>query len=913
MTGGGRRLSYRPDGDRAAEKQHNPGSWDHVLGALVYRRKIRPRGVASIAAALLFLLLSAGEQAPAADGAAPPRTAVEQFHADILPMLEKHCYECHGDGYDKGKVAFDSLDTDEKILNPELWLRVLNNTRAGLMPAERNPPLSPAEQGRLEQWIKQSVFRLDARNPDPGRVTLRRLNRVEYRNTVRDLLGVDFNTEEEFPPDDTGFGFDNIGDALTMSPMLMEKYVAAAQAIVAKAVPLAPTEPAQARLPGSSFTAGDAAANAGQAKNDARRLVYYDAASVANAITVPHGGRYRVVLELDVDGSFEFDPARTRAVFEVDGAAALSRDFGWFHERAFTFETTHQWTAGEHRFSFEVTPLNSVERKKDALTLVLRNVTVIGPLEKDKWVPTRNYDRFFPRAIPDGRAARREYARETLAQFATRAYRRPLEPGTADRLAAFAESIYRQRGKSFEQGIAHAMAGVLASPHFLFRHEGPAAATPIATAASTPARPHAEGPPAYAYIDEYSLASRLSYFLWSTMPDEELIALAGRGELRQNLAAQVERMLADPRAESLAQNFTGQWLQVRDVPGIAINAREILVRDAGAEKTLHELRAAWRRSDEATAKMLAKQVDTIVETQGNGITELDGKLRASMRRETEMYFAHVVREDRPVTDFLDSNYTFLNDELAKLYGIPGVSGPEMRLVTLPAGSPRGGVLTQGASLVVTSNPDRTSPVKRGLFVLANFLGTPPPPPPPNIPALEASETSRDGQESTLRDSLLKHRENPSCASCHNRMDPIGLAFENFNALGMWRDTERLQPILAPGELITGEKFDGVAQLKRILATEHREDFYRTLTDKLLTYAMGRGTEYYDVDTIDGIVNRLTANGGRFSAMLMGIIESAPFQKMRLQATATVGSPMQARESVSETSNSPPARSKEASQ
>ncbi len=825
---------------------------------------------------MLFLL--AGARVPAASGdAGPARSPIEQYHSDILPMLEKHCFECHGDGYDKGKVAFDALDTEAKVLDPQLWLRVLGNTRAGLMPAERKPPLAPAEQQKLEQWIKRAVFQLDPNNPDPGRVTLRRLNRVEYRNTVRDLLGVDFNTEEEFPPDDTGFGFDNIGDALTMSPMLMEKYVAAAQVIVTQAVPLTPTEPAQKKVPGDAFHADPFQSNKGEARNKGLRLPYYDPANVTTSITVPDAGRYRVVLDLDVDGGFEFDPARTRAVFKVDGTDALNREFGWYHERAFTFDTTYQWTPGEHRFSLEVTPLNSVERKKDALTIVLRNVTVIGPLEKVKWVPTKNYERFFATPIPDGqgsagRAARLEYARATLSRFATKAYRRPLEAGTAQRLATFAESIYRQRGKSFEQGVAHAMAAVLASPHFLFRIEAPA---------GLPADAHS------AYIDEYSLASRLSYFLWSTMPDDPLIALAERGELRKNLAAQVQRMLADPRADNLAQNFTGQWLQVRDVPGIAINTREILVRDAGVEKTLQELRAAWRRGDEHTAKVLATQVDKAVEEQGKGIAEFDGALRGSMRRETEMYFAHVVREDRPITEFLDSNYTFLNDKLAKLYGVPDITGSELRLVTLPAGSPRGGVLTQGASLVVTSNPDRTSPVKRGLFVLSNFLGTPPPPPPPNIPALEASENTHDGHEPTLRESLLKHRENPSCASCHNRMDPIGLAFENFNALGMWRDTERRQPILAPGELITGEKFDGVAELKRILVHQHRDDFYRTLTDKLLTYAMGRGTEYYDVDTIDGIVGRLKANDGRFSVMLMGIVESAPFQKMRTHATVTV--------------------------
>jgi len=247
----------------------------------------------------------------------------------------------------------------------------------------------------------------------------------------------------------------------------------------------------------------------------------------------------------------------------------------------------------------------------------------------------------------------------------------------------------------------------------------------------------------------------------------------------------------------------------------------------------------------------------------------------------------VMRENRPITEFIESNYTFVNEDLAKYYGIADVQGEELRRITLPKDSPRGGLLTQGSALLVTSNPDRTSPVKRGLFVLANFLGTPPPPPPANVPALEASDAPHNGVQPLLRDVLKLHRESPMCASCHNRMDPIGLAFENFNGVGLWRDTERKQSIAAEGSLITGETFHSVTELKRILVTGHRQDFYRTLAAKLLTYATGRGMEYYDVETIDRIVKRLDDNDGQFSALLMGVIESAPFQKMRTQATMTV--------------------------
>ena len=791
--------------------------------------------------------------------------AVTEYRSVISPILEKHCYECHGDGYDKGKVAFDALETDQQILAPDLWLRVLNNTRAGLMPAERKPRLSAAEQSKLEDWIKFGVFNIDPRNPDPGRVTVRRLNRVEYRNTVHDLLGVDYNTDHEFPPDDTGFGFDNIGDALTMSPMLMEKYVAAAQTIVTEAVPAAPRKPAELIVKGLAFEGQNASLKWGK-----RRIVFSQPANISAAFRTELPGSYRVKFDMEVNGSYNPDPGKARIIFRIDGKEFLNQEFAYHDEKSYVFESSHKWQPSEHTLTIELQPTVPEEKKETIIDVFVNKVTIEGPLEKTQWVKTENYEKYFPRAVPAGAKDRRAYATELLAAFAQKAYRRPLpaDDESGEKLAKLAEAYYREPGKSFEQGVAHAMAAVLSSPRFLFRLESPA--------------PHALSAPT-ADVDEFSLASRLSYFLWSTMPDDELMTLATRGELRQQLPAQVKRMLADPRAENLARNFTGQWLQARDVEGIASNPREIYIRDAGEEAKLRDLRKAWRAQDEATAKKLAEYIDRLVDSK----PDFDNDMRKAMRRETEMFFGHIVREDRPVIELIDSNYIFVNDKLAVLYGLPDITGPEMRKVSLPAGSPRGGVLTQGSALFVTSNPDRTSPVKRGLFVLANFLGTPPPPPPANVPALEASEEDFKSHEPVLRDVLKVHRENPACSSCHNRMDPIGLAFENFNALGMWRDTERKQPIAAQGNLITGETFNSVAELKRILAQDHRQEFYATLSRKLLTYASGRGTEYYDVETIDGIVNRLNASDGRFSALLMGVIESAPFQKMRIQATATV--------------------------
>ncbi len=359
-------------------------------------------------------------------------------------------------------------------------------------------------------------------------------------------------------------------------------------------------------------------------------------------------------------------------------------------------------------------------------------------------------------------------------------------------MTSIAEAIYRRPGQRFEQGVARAMVAVLASPRFVFRVEK---SDPRAGPAGKP----------HALVDEYSLASRMSYFLWSTMPDAELFQLAGRGELRKNLAGQARRMLKDARGEALTRNFVGQWLQVRDVEGFTINTRAVLRQDGNSARI-----------------------------------QLDGDLRRAIRRETEMLFTHIAQEDKSVLELIDGDYTFLNAKLAKFYGINDVSGSEMQKVSLPKDSPRGGVLTHASFLLVTSNPTRTSPVKRGQFILDNILGTPTPPPPADVPLLEDAkkEIKKDGQP-TGRELLAVHRSiKPLCYSCHARMDPLGLSLENFNAMGMWRDKERGQPIDATGELITGETFHDVRELKRILKEKHRLDFYRCLTEKLLTYALG---------------------------------------------------------------------------
>ena len=812
--------------------------------------------------------------------------AVAEFHKDVQPILKEYCYDCHGDGAKKGQVAFDELTSDQAILSHDLWFKVLKNVRAGLMPPQKKPRPPAEEQRKIERWIKYAAFGLDPNNPDPGRVTVRRLNRVEYRNTIHDLMGIDFNADAEFPPDDTGYGFDNIGDVLTISPLLLEKYLAAANEIVTEAVPIVSRAIPERAVAGRQFSRR----NPRQGNDDGRgrrregslSMSYYEASVASNTFNADAAGTYGVVLDLAVKGTFEFDPGRCRVVFKINDRELLRKEFGWYDNKSFHFDFNEKWQSGPQHLTFELEPLTPEDQKLNPLDMRLIDVVVRGPMEKEHWAHPANYDRFFSHDAPAKPAARRAYARELLGNFASKAFRRPVDAKTEDRLAAMAEDVYSQPGKTFEAGVAHAMVAVLASPRFLFLLEKADGTRPAAATAS---------------VDEYSLASRLSYFLWSTMPDDELITLASRGQLRKNLPSQVRRMLADARSEKLVQNFTGQWLQTRDVEGVSIDARTVLARDSGQERELRERQAALRALFEKSATNKSASTNLAEETKAREERralakdlfkkpriELDTETRDAMRRETEMFVSSIVHEDRPVTELIDSDYTFLNEKLAKLYGISNVWGAEMQRVALPADSARGGVLTEGSTLVVTSNPDRTSPVKRGLFILENFLGTPTPPPPPNIPALEAAEKDIKDHEPTLREALQQHRDKPLCASCHARMDPIGLAFENFNAMGMWREKERSQTIDAAGTLVTGESFQSVRELKRILTNEHRSDFYRCLTEKLLTYALGRGTEYYDVETIDQIVERLNREDGRFSALLTGVIESAPFQKMRLQAT-----------------------------
>ena len=753
--------------------------------------------------------------------------ADSDFKDTIQPLLEDYCYDCHGDGSSKGDFSMDEFDDLSKHLDDvEHWLAVWRNVRSQIMPPPKKDQPGLAERRSLLKWIEGRVFKLDPANPDPGRVTIRRLNRVEYHYAVKDLLGVDYDTRENFPADDTGYGFDTIGDVLSISPLHMEKYLEAASTIVEMALP----KGAEARIPERVFS-GRNFRRTGEAKQRADWLPFNQESTVTLTGEVPAPGTYEVSLRYAIRGASEATDQRAALELLVGGRGIASRSMGWDQSESLLLSGNVKLEKGVNEFSVKVTPQAPAGEGQAEQSVFLQEVKINGPVEGNY----KEYAKGYRMIMVDGPAPqdmreREVYARKIMRSFVSRAFRRPLDNVTVARLVAMAMEVDQSPGMTFEDGIKHAMTAVLASPRFLFRAE---------------IQPEPDNEGKVVLLDEYALASRLSFFLWSSLPDDELLSLAFKNELRKNLRSQVERMLADPRSRRFVDHFVGQWLQTRDLEVIPIDAARVIgTRDQGeANRIFNEV------------------------------------LRRDMKLESELFFEFVLRKDRPIKELLSARYSFLNERLADFYGVSGVRGGEHRLVDLHEHPQRGGVLGQGSFLVVTSNPTRTSPVKRGLFVLDNILGTPAPPAPPNVPELEETDHN-GGKTKTMRQMMEVHREKPLCASCHQRMDPIGLGLENFNAIGQFRSTEGGQPIDTAGELITGETFSDVAGLKTVLADSRTEDFYRCLTEKLLTYAIGRGPEYFDAVTIETIVGRLSRGEGTLKDLVIAIIESAPFQKRR---------------------------------
>ncbi|MEX1114594.1 MAG: DUF1592 domain-containing protein [Akkermansiaceae bacterium] len=748
------------------------------------------------------------------------------YEKEIIPILENYCFDCHAEGISKGEFSMDGFKDLSKHLNDKKhWLPVWHNLRSQIMPPSDEDQPAIAEKTRLLAWIEKDVFKLDPANPDPGRVTIRRLNRTEYQNAVYDLLGVEYDTREIFPADDTGYGFDNIGAVLSISPLLMEKYLAAADEVVALALP----EGAAAQVPRVDLE-GKNFKDSGDPKTTGDWLAFSENQQVKLDQEILWDGDYQVKIEYSIHGATEATTDEAQLQISAGGSKVGEISLGWDQRRVIELTGKVPLKKGRQSFEISLSPAKRPLPGEEELFLKVQRVIIQGPLGGEQREYAKGYRMIFPDGpAPTDPAASTRYARKIMRSFVSRAFRKPLDDQTIERLIAIVHEVSREPGKTFDDGIKQAIATCLASPRFLFRVE---------------IQPEPNNPAKIVPLDEYSLASRLSFFLWGSIPDDELLSLAFNNKLRANLTQQVDRMLKDDRSQRLVKNFVGQWLQARDVETVAVSAKTILD----------------------------------LETNRDAALAFDSRLRLDMQRETEMLFDFILREKRPAEELISARYSFLNERLAKFYGIENVAGEEFRPVDLTEHPERGGLLTQGTFLMVTSNPTRTSAVKRGLFVLDNLLGTPPPPAPPDVPALE--DTGSVKKDPTMREMMEIHRKNPDCRGCHARMDPIGLGLENFNALGQFRTQENGKPIDTAGQLVTGEKFNNVAALKDLLASKRKQDFYRCISEKLLTYAIGRGVEYYDSTTISLLTERMGKNNGQLRELILGIVESAPFQKRR---------------------------------
>jgi hypothetical protein len=731
--------------------------------------------------------------------------------ADPSKLFQQYCFECHGDGMSKGKIDLDDMLTPDGLKKQQReWEKAWKIVRHEFMPPLGADKPSPAERKAITDWIAQEVFAVDFAKPDPGRVTIRRLNRVEYENSVQDLFGYDFAAEQAYssdgagatlrlrdrlPPDDTAYGFDNIGDFQTVSPALLEKYFDIADFVVSRVVQESPREPEQ-----------NVSSDVKATKSETNQLTTH-----AVTFAAKQDGQYRVEVQftlggwLDYGGGFDF-------ALHLDGKG-LAKDLveiGGY--KRYRYTNIVSLAAGDHTLVFTTDP-QKADHKGNTSHLELRSkVTVTGPLGAAFANYSDAYRRLFSRgAAPQDATARAAYAREILERVATRAFRRPVDKETLEGLTELA-----LHHSDFRRGIAQSLTAILTSPKFFFRAE---------------TQPQPDDPKSIHPLDEYALASRLSYLLWLSIPDDELLQLARDGKLRANLPAQVKRMLADKKSERFFEDFPGQWLRTRNV-----------------------LMTAISRADDLNP------------------------VRGAMKRETEMLFEHIARNDRDLIELITADYTFLNKSLADYYGIKGVAGSGFQKIALAPDSHRGGIFTHGSFLVASSNPNRTSPVKRGLFVLENLLAVEPPSPPPDIPPLDDAKVGGVTPR-TIREQLAAHRENKSCAACHAHFDPFGVVLENYDLIGRWRTKDNGEPIEAHEQTTTGETLAGIADLRKYFS-DRKEKFYRGSTEKLLTYALGRGLEPYDAVTVDRVSAAVAADGGKFSTLLFGVIESPAFQMRR---------------------------------
>ncbi|QDT56800.1 hypothetical protein Pan44_48600 [Caulifigura coniformis] len=750
-------------------------------------------------------LAAAAAPGPVAAGGTRPTFDVK---GQILPLFEKYCVDCHS-GTDPEAGLDLKLMLDGGIAkHRKTWEKAFALVRLENMPPADSEQPTKAERELLSRWMDDSLFYVDCKKPvDPGRVTVRRLNRAEYNNAIRDLMGIDFEPAKDFPLDDVGYGFDNIGDVLTVPPLLIEKYLDASEQVVSRAIVTPESLMVTRTIRGTEFI-NDKSREVG----DGTRILTSNGELIV-PVKVDFEGKYTATIAAYADKAGD-DPAK----MELRQDGKVLKEFEVrrrMNGPGFTCDV--DLPAGESKLAVAFTnDFYDAEKKLDR-NLYVQSLTLKGPVGAEEELKKRNAQ--VVRVTPDAKTSQDVAARVNLQSLMRRAFRRPVSSDEVGKYAKFV-ALATKKGQSFERGMQVALQAVLVSPDFLFRVEN---------IRETDA--YGRG-----ILDDYSLASRMSFFLWASVPDDELMRAAGAEELRteRGLAKQVTRMLADKRSASLIKNFAEQWLALRKL----------------------------RTEDVMPSK--------------DQFPEFNEQLREDMIRETEMFFEEMIRSDRSILTLIDGKYTFINESLAKIYGIEGVKGNDFQRVELKDAN-RGGILTQPAILTLTSYPTRTSPVKRGQWVLETLLGDEPPEPPPVVPGLE--ETTKANPNLPMRAQLELHRADPGCKACHKVMDEIGFGMENFDAIGRWRVKDGPNEIDARAQLPSGEHFSGPGELVSILRA--REDEFRhCMTEKLLTYALGRGIEYYDRCAIDAITKRLKENGSRFSALVLGIVQSEPFRMTR---------------------------------
>ena len=724
-----------------------------------------------------------------------------QYLDEIKPLLKETCGDCHWGAGADADLNFEPFSTLDEILEAtSKWKKVIHRVKRDEMPPpDEAEPLEAEQKKKLLDWIDRLVNTLDCSDVNPGKAIIRRLNRTEYQNTIRDLTGVQYKPASSFPGDDVGYGFDNIGEVLSLPPILLEKYYVAAEKILAKAIP-SDRDSFRFYAPATQFKWDKKTA---RAVPRTKSVVLFTNGTIEKKLVVPKSGRYDLLIHMH---GAQAGKESAQAEVQIDGKSERKIRVKAKKAGEKLYEVSVRLRKGERQIG--VSFLNDWFKKGEGD----RNLWV-----HEIWIEPANAESKTNRIIfqrPDRLQKNdKQVARNVIRRFASFAYRRALKKWEIDRLVELYAQT-RLEGESFDDSIRHALTAVLVSPHFLFKVEPPT---------TTETRD----------VGQYELATSLSYFLWSTMPDAELFQLATRGELNKPevLEGQVARMLADPRARSLVENFAGQWLQLRALKGF--------------------------------------QPDPDL------FPTADKQLLGSMVWETKLTVADVFLKNQSIFELLSTDSTYVNEALARHYGIPNVRGTQFQKVSLQGLRP-GGILTHGSILTLTSNPTRTSPVKRGKWIMENLLADEPPPPDPDVMQLDDQKELTG----TLRQRMEQHRSNPSCAACHRTMDTLGFALENFDAVGRWREKDEGLKIDASGKLENGAEFSGADGLQKILRTEMRDEFVRCFTEKLLIYGLGRGLHYYDQCSVDKIISEAATDDFKFNSLVIAVVKSDPFLKRR---------------------------------